>query len=162
MFFKSAYPIALIFASMLATAQAEPLSEKVNSHSSVQAAQHAYCAARYGVEVQRAGYMPRVDLKLSANDKPINETTRADEFGGENSPEYDGQGIDAELSVTQPVFDWGKTKFDVSIAKAQRMKEQLFYVSAYDQTSLQFSVSIKHWQSRLVKLYCNKGKTLLE
>ena len=148
MFFKSAYPIALIFASMLATAQAEPLSEKVNSHSSVQAAQHAYCAARYGVEVQRAGYMPRVDLKLSANDKPINETTRADEFGGENSPEYDGQGIDAELSVTQPVYDWGKTKFDVSIAKAQRMKEQLFYVSAYDQTSLQFLSTLLLYQSQ--------------
>lgn len=118
-------------------AHAEGSSDLVKNHPNVQAAQHAYCAAGYGVKVQRAGYLPSVDFRVSANDKPVNETTRADEFGGENSPEYDGEGVDAELSITQPLYDWGKTKSDVGIAKAQRMKERLVYTATYDQNSLQ-------------------------
>ena len=146
--YKPAYLSALIFVFLLPTAQAEPLNHKVQMHPSVQAAQHAYCAARYGVHVQRAGYLPSVDFKLSANDKPVNETTRADEFGGENSPEYDGEGVDAELSVTQPIYDWGKTKSDIGIAKARRMKEQLIYTATYDQNSLQLLSAVLLYQSQ--------------
>lgn len=149
---KLTYISLLLFAAMPPIVQAEPLvgsfSSKVQTHPSVQAAQYAYCAAGYGVKVQRAGYLPSVDLKLSYNDKPVNETTRADEFGGENSPEYDGEGVDAELSVTQSIYDWGKTKSDIGIAKARRMKEQLIYTATYDQNSLQLLSAVLLYQSQ--------------
>ena len=138
-------------ATLLATfsiAQAGPNSELVQNHPAVQAAKHAYCATSYSVDVQKAGYLPSVDFKLSANDKPVNETTRGDEFGGENSPEYDGEGIDAELSITQSLYDFGKTKSDVGIAKARRMKEQIVYTAAYDQNSLQLMSAVLLYQSQ--------------
>ena len=96
----------------------------------VMAAEHAYCAAAYGVDVQRAGYLPSVDVSLSASDKTVDKTTRADAFGGEGSPEYDGHGLDAELTVSQTLYDWGKTGADVGIAKAQRRKQELAYTLA--------------------------------
>lgn len=140
--------VTVAIVCLVGQSYAEPQSNLVKNHPSVQAAKHAYCATLFGVGVQKAGYLPMVDFRLSANDKPVNETTRADAFGGENSPEYDGEGIDAELTVTQSIYDWGKTKSDVDIAEARQLKEKLLYTATYDQNSLQLLSAVLLHQSQ--------------
>lgn len=115
---------------------AADVNEKIQNHPAVVAAGHAYCATDYGVDVQRAAYLPQVDLRLTSSDKTVDETSRSDAYGGENSPEYDGRGLDAELNLSQNIFDWGKTGADVSIAKSQRRKEQLSYGLSVDEQLL--------------------------
>ena len=132
----------------LQSVHAADLAYRVQTHPDVEAAKHAFCATSYGVKVQKASRLPSVDFRLSANDKPVNETTRGDAFGGENSPEYDGEGIDAELSVTQSIYDWGKSGADIGIAKARNMKERLVYLASYEQNTLQLLSALLLHQSQ--------------
>lgn len=121
---------AAAFGFVGSPAAAVDVAALLGADRAVMAAEHAYCAAAYGVDVQRAGYLPSVDVRLSASDKTVDKTTRADAFGGEGSPEYDGHGLDAELTVSQTLYDWGKTGADVGIAKAQRRKQELAFTLA--------------------------------
>ena len=120
------------FVGSLSGAAALDLDAALADHQSVAAAAHAYCAAEHGVAVQRAGRLPGIDVSLSANDKTVDETTRADAFGGENSPEYDGHGLDARLTVSQTIYDWGKTGADIGIAEAQRRKQDIAFAQAVE------------------------------
>lgn len=125
----------------------------VMQHPGVQAAEHAFCASQHGIRVQRAGYLPQVDFKISSSDKTVDETTRSDAFGGENSPEYDGHGLDAELNLTQNIYDWGKTGADVSIAKAQRNRENIIYQITVEEHALKLvsSALLHESQSKAVR-----------
>ncbi len=106
----------------------------VKYHPSVQQGQDNICQAHYMVLQTRSQYFPHLDLSLSGGDKIIDRTTRADEFGGSNSPEYDGKGINATLSLRQQLYDWGRTGAAV---KAARFEEQAailnFYANIGDQ-----------------------------
>ena len=69
----------------------------------------AFLQSRFWVNVAKSSYFPKLSLSLSSGDKMVDKTTRADEFGGVNSPEYDGKGTDATLVLRQLVYDWGYT-----------------------------------------------------
>ena len=65
-----------------------------------------FCQPRFwGEDVAKSSYFPKLSLSLSSGDKMVDKTTRADEFGGVNSPEYDGKGTDATLVLRQLVYD---------------------------------------------------------
>lgn len=147
-FFKSTSALFICGLMMPAAATAADIEAKMQAHPAVAAAAHAYCATGYGVNVQRAGYLPQVDFKLSGSDKTVDETTRSDAYGGENSPEYDGDGLDAELNLSQNIYDWGKTGADVAIAKSQRKKEQLAYSLAIEEQVLKLINGVVLHQSQ--------------
>ena len=55
----------------------------------------------------------------------VDKTTRSDEFGGVNSPEYDGKGTDATLVLRQLVYDWGVTPRDIKISSGKALRANL-------------------------------------
>jgi len=78
------------------------------AHPSLLSSQQRVCQAKYEVLQNRAGYYPNVRFSLSGGNKLIDQTTRADEFGGTNSPEYDGKGVNATVTLSQSLYDWGR------------------------------------------------------
>jgi len=94
--------------------------EKLTGHPKLVQARAAVCTASFAIALGRSAYFPRVNVSLSGGDKLINHTTRADEFGGTDSPEYDGRGLNATVSVRQQIYDWGDTRSTINIARVRR------------------------------------------
>ena len=83
------------------------LADILQAQPAYTASVQAFCSRVFGVNVAKSSYFPKLSLSLSSGDKMVDKTTRADEFGGVNSPEYDGKGTDATLVLRQLVYDWG-------------------------------------------------------
>lgn len=87
-------------------------------HPQVQSARQNACEAAFSVLYGKAAYYPKLDASISGGNKLIDETTRSDEYGGRNSPEYDGKGINATISLRQHLYDWGRIDATVAGAKS--------------------------------------------
>ena len=68
------------------------LQEKLRHHPGQRRAEQRVCEAQWGIMLGKSNYYPKLNATLSGGSKWIDHTTRADEFGGSNSPEYDGDG----------------------------------------------------------------------
>ena len=120
------------------------LESILTSHPRVEKARGSVCEASFSIAEKRAGFFPKLNLSVSGGDKVIDKTTRGDAFGGTNSPEYDGKGIDLTLSLSQRLYDWGMTRAEVASATLTRgstsfqgnyvLQTQIseFYNSAFD------------------------------
>ena len=85
----------------------------------------AFCSRVFGVNVAKSSYFPKLSLSVSSGDKMIDKTTRSDEFGGIQSPEYDGKGTDASLVLRQLVYDWGVTPRDIKVNTGKALRADL-------------------------------------
>lgn len=104
---------------------ASDLVNILESHPSYIASVEAFCTRVFGVNVSKSTYFPKLSLSLSSGDKMVDKTTRSDEFGGVNSPEYDGKGTDATLVLRQLVYDWGVTPRDIKISSGKALRANL-------------------------------------
>lgn len=104
---------------------ASDLVNILRSHPSYIASEEAFCTHVFGVNVSKSIYFPKLSLSLSSGDKMVDKTTRSDEFGGVNSPEYDGKGTDATLVLRQLVYDWGVTPRDIKISSGKALRANL-------------------------------------
>lgn len=86
------------------------LQKKLRDHPGQRRAEQRVCEAQWGILLGKSNYYPRLSASLSGGRKWIDQTTRADEFGGSNAPEYDGSGLNATLSLRQHIYDWGQNK----------------------------------------------------
>ena len=86
------------------------LQQKLRSHPGQRRAEQRVCEAQWGILLGKSNYYPKLNATLSGGRKWIDHTTRADEFGGSNSPEYDGEGLNATLTLRQHLYDWGRNE----------------------------------------------------
>lgn len=101
------------------------LADILQAQPAYTASVQAFCSRVFGVNVAKSSYFPKLSLSLSSGDKMVDKTTRADEFGGVNSPEYDGKGTDATLVLRQLVYDWGVTPRDIKISAGEALRADL-------------------------------------
>ena len=111
---------------------APELAIKLTGHPSLDEARAKICSARHQIGVNRAQYWPQINFALTGGNKLTNKTTRADEFGGSDSPEYDGDGLNATLSVRQKIYDWGSTGARVQMARLERQRAFLERLKVLD------------------------------
>lgn len=90
-------------------AVATSLETIMRQHPRVGQAQQDLCAATYAILEEKSAYFPQLNAILSGGNKMIDKTTRGDAFGGTNSPEYDGKGVNLTLTLNQQLYDWGQT-----------------------------------------------------
>ncbi len=100
------------------------LQQTLLDHPSLLSAGQQVCEAKYQVLFGQSNYYPKLSMNLSGGSKWVNKTTRADEFGGD-SPEYDGDGVNAVLSMRQNIYDWGLTRATINVAQHDRAVAQL-------------------------------------
>ena len=62
------------------------LADILQAQPAYTASVQAFCSRVFGVNVAKSSYFPKLSLSLSSGDKMVDKTTRADEFGGVNSP----------------------------------------------------------------------------
>jgi outer membrane protein TolC len=103
----------------------DQLGEIFGDHPQVQSARQNACEAAYTVLYGKAAYYPQLNASISGGNKLMDETTRSDEYGGRNSPEYDGKGINATITLRQHLYDWGRTDATVAGAKSDHAAARL-------------------------------------
>ncbi len=96
--------------------------ELILGHPRLNEARSAVCSARFEIARSKTNYYPKVNVGMSFGQKWIDKTTRSDEFGGSNSPEYDGDGVSLTMSVSQQLYDWGDTRAGIHIGKIRRSR----------------------------------------
>ena len=96
------------------------LLNKLKEHPRLNEARANVCSAGYQIRLNKAAYYPKLSVSLSAGDKLVDKTKRADEFGGFNSPEYDGAGLNATLQLRQQIYDWGDAEAGIDLARIQK------------------------------------------
>lgn len=97
------------------------IEQSMRYHPSISSATQDICEAQYSVLLGKTGYYPRINMNLSGGDKWVDETTRVDSQGNStSSPEYDSRGINATLTLRQPIYDWGRTSSTIRGATEQR------------------------------------------
>lgn len=111
------------------------LQQKLRDHPGQRRAEQRVCEAQWGILLGQSNYYPKLNASLSGGRKWVDHTTRADEFGGSNSPEYDGEGLNATLTLRQHIYDWGRNKsiiegykqdrFVAEIEQSETLNEQL-------------------------------------
>lgn len=111
------------------------LQRKLRDHPSQQRSEQRVCEAKWGIMLGKSNYYPRLNASLSGGTKWIDQTSRADEFGGSNSREFDGKGLNATLSLRQHIYDWGRNasiiaghredRFAAQIERSATLEEQL-------------------------------------
>jgi len=111
------------------------LQQKLRDHPSQQRSEQRVCDAKWGIMLGKSNYYPRLNASLSGGTKWIDQTSRADEFGGSNSREFDGKGLNATLSLRQHIYDWGRNasiiaghredRFAAQIERSATLEEQL-------------------------------------
>lgn len=104
---------------------AEELSQILAAHPRQLSSLEAICESKIGISVAKTAYFPKLSANLSGGNKLIDKTTRSDEFGGTNSPEYDGKGVNATLSISQLLYDWGVTGNSVQVEREKTTKARL-------------------------------------
>jgi outer membrane protein TolC len=111
------------------------LQTKLRDHPGQRRAEQRVCEAQWGILLGQSNYYPKLNATLSGGRKWVDQTTRADEFGGSNSPEYDGEGLNATLTLRQHLYDWGRNqsiiegyrqdRFVAELQQAETLNEQL-------------------------------------
>lgn len=101
------------------------VQQKLRDHPGQRRAAQRVCEAQWSILLGQSNYYPRLDATLSGGSKWIDQTTRADEFGGSNSPEYDGEGLNATLTLRQPIFDWGRNRAVIDGYKQDRFVAEI-------------------------------------
>ncbi len=140
----------------------QQLISKLTGHPKLNEARASVCVASYRIRLNKAEYFPKLMVSLSAGDKFIDKTTRADEFGGSNSPEYDGTGLNATLQLRQQIYDWGNTSANVNLAKLERSRALLERLSVLDeQTAAILRPALEYYaQSKVLVAYQNTVRDL--
>ncbi|MDD9798166.1 MAG: TolC family protein [Alphaproteobacteria bacterium] len=137
--------------------------EKLTGHPKLVQARAAVCTASFAIALGRSAYFPKVNVSLSGGDKLINRTTRADEFGGTDSPEYDGRGLNATVSVRQQLYDWGNTSDTINIARVRRnlaLLERDLLLN--EQTGLILRIAIEYVSQDTLLTYLESKKRTIE
>jgi hypothetical protein len=101
------------------------LQEKLRDHPSQQRAEQRVCEAKWNILLGKSNYYPRLNATLSGGSKWIDQSSRADEFGGSNSSEYDGEGLNATLSLRQHIYDWGRNASIITGHRQDRFVAQI-------------------------------------
>ncbi len=96
------------------------LRQVISTHPRLRQSQQEICESSFAVTQERTAYYPSVNASLSAGNRFVNKTTRGDEFGSNNAPEYDGKGANLNLTLRQKIYDWGKTRAAVNRAALKR------------------------------------------
>lgn len=156
----------------LAEAVAAPIPDvvvgfhnKIKRHPFMKSAAQRVCEAKYEILHGKSGYYPKINMSLSGGNKFIDETTRSDEYGGTNSPEYDGKGLNATLTISQHLWDWGRlssliegsqqghhaARIERSLTLGRQLYE--FFRVAIDHNTL--SQSVAHFDAAYVDIEAN-------
>lgn len=97
--------------------QSIPLQNKLRdillTHPRLASSRQAVCQANFNTLQAKSRYYPQVSVNLNSGNKIIDNTSRVDQFGNTNSPEYDGRGLNVTLSLRQQLYDWGSTRASV-------------------------------------------------
>ncbi len=109
------------------------LQEKLREHPGQRRAEQRVCEAQWGILLGKSNYYPKLNATLSGGSKWVDQTTRADEFGGTNSPEYDGEGVNATLTLRQHLYDWGRNKSVIEGYRQDRFVAELQQVETLNE-----------------------------
>lgn len=132
-------------------------------HPRMNEARASVCAASFSVRVNKSAYYPKLNFTLSGGDKLVNKTTRSDEFGGSDSPEYDGKGLNAVLTLRQQVYDWGDTRSSINISSIERNKALLVRQQTLNsQAGNLLQASLEHESQERVREHWGKVIKALE
>jgi len=115
-------------AAQSAEAARQAVRKALQSNPEVQARLNAFLAKNDGVDIARAGFMPRVDLSADVG------TDRSRDKGIANQDSVNRAGV--SLAVTQTLWDGLATQRDVSRARHERMARWFEFVDASEQLSL--------------------------
>ncbi len=128
------------------------LQQKLRDHPGQRRAEQRVCEAQWGIMLGKSNYYPKLNATLSGGSKWIDQTTRADEFGGSNSPEYDGEGLNATLTLRQHLYDWGRNKSVIEGYRQDRFVAELQQVETLnEQLATLLRMGLQYvLQSRLV------------
>lgn len=118
-------PVTPLAAPPLSAPIPDQLGKIFVGHPQVQSARQNACEAGFSVLYGKSAYYPKLDASISGGNKLIDETTRSDEYGGRNSPEYDGKGVNATISLRQHLYDWGRIDATVAGAKSDHAAARL-------------------------------------
>ncbi len=116
------------------------LQQKLRNHPSQKSAEQRVCEAQWSILLGQSNYYPRLDASVSGGSKWIDQTTRADEFGGTSSPEYDGSGINGTLTLRQHIFDWGR---NASVIKGYRQDKSIAEIEKHSRLDEQLSTLMR-------------------
>ena len=138
------------------------LLQKLRGHPRLDEARANVCSAGFQIRLNQAAYYPKLSVSLSAGDKLVDKTTRADEFGGFNSPEYDGSGLNATVQLRQQIYDWGDTEAGIDLARLQRNLALLERLVVLDeQAAAILRAALEHEaQAQVVAHYMIAGREL--
>lgn len=128
---------------------ADQLTELMRVHPNQVASQEAVCESLVGVDVARTRYYPKITGSLNSGDKMVDKTTRSDEFGGTNSPEYDGEGVNLSISVRQMIYDWGATRNAIKVEHQRVDKANLQLRTVAGQTLFSIMESVFNLEAKL-------------
>ena len=106
---------------------------KLTNHPRLSEARLNVCSASFQIRLNKARYFPKLTMSITGGDKLVNKTTRADELGGRDSPEYDGRGINATLQLRQQIYDWGDTAASIDLARVDRNRALLERLNVLDE-----------------------------
>lgn len=106
-------------------------SKAIENNPEVQEAWHAFKSSIYGVDAARSGYLPSVDVSVSAGYERRN-------YGVEE--EYNRN--TAELSVTQMLYDGFRTSNTVDRFKRIQLIRYFELISQTEQTALEASIAL--------------------
>ena len=128
------------------------LQQKLRDHPGQRRAEQRVCEAQWGIMLGKSNYYPKLNATFSSGSKWIDQTTRADEFGGSNSPEYDGEGLNATLTLRQHLYDWGRNKSVIEGYRQDRFVAELQQVETLnEQLATLLRMGLQYvLQSRLV------------
>ena len=115
-------------AAQSAEAARQAVRKALQSNPEVQSRLNAFLAKTDGVDIARAGFLPRVDLSADAG------TERSRDKGVVNQSSVNRAGV--SLAVTQTLWDGFSTQRDVSRAQHERMARWFEFVDASEQLSL--------------------------
>ena len=111
----------------------EAVQQAVDTHPAVLGQLAARLAAEEGVSINRAGFLPSIDLRISAGyEKSHNEVTRSRRLSGEYNTSYKGLWRnDQSLTISQMLFDGFATSGQTKAARfeVESTGETLYDVS---------------------------------
>lgn len=162
--------IAMVLAGLLAgvgvgAANAQPLESELSlllaTHPKIKQAELGLESGRAGVDIARAAYYPRINITGNAGPEVINSPTeRATDPGGE--PWSRTRQV-VGTSITQNIFDAGRTSSGVAIAELNRALAEVSLESARQNTMFE---AVRGYidvlrQRRLVDMATENERTIL-
>jgi HlyD family type I secretion membrane fusion protein len=139
------------------------LQDKLRAHPGQRRAEQRVCEAKWGILLGKSNYYPKLNATLSGGRKWVDHTTRSDEFGGSNSPEYDGEGLNATLMLRQHLYDWGRNKSIIEGYKQDRHVAKIEQVETLnEQLATLLRMSLQYvLQSKLIAHF-DRAKEIID